>query len=68
MNLDPFEQFADSEVWAALEHAHLIDYVTSLPDLLDHMCSEGGENLRYIEKLILKGNPCNKQKYKWSLS
>ena len=46
MNLDPFEQYTDSEVWTALEHAHLLDYVRSLPELLEHMCTEGGENLR----------------------
>ena len=46
MNLDPFEHYTDSEVWTALEHAHLLDYVRSLPDLLEHICTEGGENLR----------------------
>ena len=48
MNLDPFEQYADDEVWEALEHAHLGDFVSSLPDLLDHACAEGGENLRWV--------------------
>ena len=46
MNLDPFEQHSDEEIWSALKQAHLREFVTSLPEALDHMCSEGGENLR----------------------
>ena len=47
MNLDPFEGYTDEEVWRSLEHAHLKDYVMSLPSGLQHYCAEGGENLRY---------------------
>lgn len=46
MNLDPFDTYSDEDVWHALEHAHLKAHVTSLPDGLQHECSEGGENLR----------------------
>ena len=38
--------FSDDSIWRALEHAHLKDYVESLPDTLHHECGEGGENLR----------------------
>ena len=46
MNLDPFDRYTDEEVWRSLEHAHLKDYVMSLPSGLQHDCAEGGENLR----------------------
>ena len=48
MNLDPFNYYSNEDVWQALEHAHLGAFVTSLPDQLEHECSEGGENLRYL--------------------
>ena len=46
MNLDPFDNHSDEDLWQALEHAHLKAYVQSLPAGLQHECSEGGENLR----------------------
>ncbi len=46
MNLDPFDAYTDEEVWNALELAHLKNFVSELPDKLNHECSEGGENLR----------------------
>lgn len=48
MNLDPFSQYSDEEVWTALELAHLKGFVSSLPDKLNHECAEGGENLRCV--------------------
>lgn len=47
MNLDPFDQHSDEDIWRSLELAHLKNFVSSLPDKLNHECSEGGENLRY---------------------
>ena len=47
MNLDPFDHHTDTEVWAALEHAHLREYVFGLPERLQYYCTEGGSNLRY---------------------
>ncbi|KAB1263533.1 Multidrug resistance-associated protein 1 [Camelus dromedarius] len=46
MNLDPFSQYSDEEVWTSLELAHLKGFVSALPDKLNHECAEGGENLR----------------------
>lgn len=46
MNLDPFEDHNDGDLWTALENAHLKDFVTSLEKGLQHEVSEGGENLR----------------------
>ena len=46
MNLDPFEKFEDDKLWEALHHAHLKDFVQSLPPRLAYECGEGGQNLR----------------------
>uniref|UniRef100_G3U1N1 Multidrug resistance-associated protein 1 n=1 Tax=Loxodonta africana TaxID=9785 RepID=G3U1N1_LOXAF len=46
MNLDPFSQYSDEEIWTSLELAHLKNFVSALPDKLNHECTEGGENLR----------------------
>ncbi|KAK2171195.1 hypothetical protein NP493_1094g03011 [Ridgeia piscesae] len=53
VNLDPFEQYTDEEVWRSLEHAHLKDFVTSLLLGLQHDCAEGGENLRGGQSVCL---------------
>merc|ERR1712136_269495 len=45
INLDPFEAYTDEELWSSLEHSHLKDYVETLPDKLEHVITEGGENL-----------------------
>ena len=46
MNLDPFEEYDDRQLWQALEKAHLKEYVQGLDKKLLFECSEGGENLR----------------------
>ena len=46
MNLDPFDAYSDKQIWLALEHAHLKDFVRSLPAALQYECGEGGQNLR----------------------
>lgn len=53
MNLDPFNSYSDDEVWAALEHAHLKDFVKSLPTGLLHEASEGGENLSVGQRQLI---------------
>jgi hypothetical protein len=47
-NLDPFDMYLDADLWRALQHAHLKHFVEDMPEGLDFMCSEGGDNLRYI--------------------
>lgn len=46
MNLDPFGRHSDEELWRAMEHAHLKNFVQTLTQGLDFECTEGGENLR----------------------
>ncbi|XP_058536855.1 multidrug resistance-associated protein 1 isoform X1 [Ochotona princeps] len=53
MNLDPFSQYSDEEVWTSLELAHLKDFVSGLPDKLNHECAEGGENLSVGQRQLL---------------
>ncbi|XP_063327094.1 multidrug resistance-associated protein 1 [Pelmatolapia mariae] len=53
MNLDPFDSYSDEEVWRALEFSHLKTFVSSLPNKLNHDCSEGGENLSVGQRQLL---------------
>ena len=46
MNLDPFEKYNDDQIWKALEHSHLKEFIMGLENKLNYECSEGGENLR----------------------
>ncbi|KAM9305127.1 multidrug resistance-associated protein 1 [Gastrophryne carolinensis] len=53
MNLDPFEKYTDEEVWSALELAHLKNFISGLPDKLNHECAEGGENLSIGQRQLV---------------
>uniref|UniRef100_A0A8C2SF61 Multidrug resistance-associated protein 1 n=1 Tax=Capra hircus TaxID=9925 RepID=A0A8C2SF61_CAPHI len=53
MNLDPFSQYSDEEVWTSLELAHLKGFVSALPDKLNHECAEGGENLSVGQRQLV---------------
>ncbi|KAM6306423.1 ATP-binding cassette sub-family C member 2 [Aegotheles albertisi] len=53
MNLDPFDQYTDEEIWKALELAHLKTYVQALPMGLLHLISEGGENLSVGQRQLI---------------
>ncbi|XP_075420665.1 multidrug resistance-associated protein 1 isoform X1 [Tenrec ecaudatus] len=53
MNLDPFSQYSDDEVWTSLELAHLKSFVSTLPDKLNHECAEGGENLSVGQRQLV---------------
>ncbi|KAM4829793.1 multidrug resistance-associated protein 1 isoform 2-T2 [Thomomys bottae] len=53
MNLDPFSQYSDEDVWTALELAHLKGFVSTLPDKLEHECAEGGENLSVGQRQLV---------------
>ena len=53
MNLDPFDKNSSEELWKALELAHLKSYVSALPGGLDHLVSEGGENISVGQRQLL---------------
>ena len=46
LNLDPFNEHVDGELWRVLEVSHLKRFVMSLSGGLQHVIAEGGENLR----------------------
>jgi ABC-type multidrug transport system fused ATPase/permease subunit len=46
LNLDPFEEYSDAQLWNALEKAHLSEYVRSLIEGLEYEIADGGSNLR----------------------
>jgi len=55
MNLDPFEEYDDQQIWNALDKANLKKFVENLENTLLFECLEGGENLRFLfnENLFL---------------
>ena len=53
MNLDPFSSHSDQQVWAALEAAHLKQFVTELEAGLEHEVQEGGENLSVGQRQLV---------------
>ncbi|XP_048239473.1 ATP-binding cassette sub-family C member 2-like [Haliotis rufescens] len=52
-NVDPFNKYSDNQIWRALEQAHLKTFVETLPDGLEHECSEGGENMSVGQRQLL---------------
>eukprot|EP00090_Calanus_glacialis_P002437 TRINITY_DN11824_c0_g1_i1.p1 TRINITY_DN11824_c0_g1~~TRINITY_DN11824_c0_g1_i1.p1 ORF type:complete len:1639 (-),score=332.95 TRINITY_DN11824_c0_g1_i1:544-5460(-) len=52
-NLDPFEQYSDEAVWAALRQSHLSEFVSGLSSSLQHEVSEGGENLSVGQRQLI---------------
>ncbi|KAG8523588.1 Canalicular multispecific organic anion transporter 1, partial [Galemys pyrenaicus] len=53
MNLDPFNQYSDGEIWRALELAHLKSFVSGLKLGLSHEVTEAGDNLSIGQKQLL---------------
>ena len=53
MNLDPFEQSTDEQIWDVLEKAHLKSFVEKLDNKLLFECSEGGENLSVGQRQLI---------------
>ncbi|XP_015100143.3 ATP-binding cassette sub-family C member 2 isoform X2 [Vicugna pacos] len=53
MNLDPFNNYSDEEIWKALELAHLKSFVAGLQLGLSHEVTEGGDNLSIGQRQLL---------------
>ena len=45
LNLDPFKEHLNEELWRVLEVSHLKRFEMSLSGGLQHVIAEGGENL-----------------------
>ncbi|VDM45482.1 unnamed protein product [Toxocara canis] len=52
-NLDPFRLYDDHEIWTALELAHLKSFASGLPNGLNHVISEGGENISVGQRQLV---------------
>lgn len=53
MNLDPFNNYSDEDIWKALELAHLKSFVANLQLGLLHELTEGGDNLSIGQRQLL---------------
>ena len=53
INLDPFADHSDDQVWRVLEKAHLRDWAIELEGGLDHQVVEGGENLSVGQRQLV---------------
>lgn len=53
INLDPFNEYSDYQIWNALEHANLKEFVQSLDKKLEFECTEGGDNLSVGQKQLI---------------
>lgn len=53
LNLDPFFEHYDQELWHVLELAHLKDYIMSLPQGLCYKISENGGNLSIGQRQLI---------------
>lgn len=56
MNVDPFNEYSDQQIWDALDKTHLKDCVMKLDRQLLFECFEGGENFRFNFDLYLISN------------
>ena len=51
-NLDPFDEYSDSDVWSALERIHLRSMVEQLPEKLQAPVQENGDNFSVGERQV----------------
>ncbi|XP_063401135.1 multidrug resistance-associated protein 1-like [Mytilus trossulus] len=53
MNIDPMDHHTDEQIWRALEHAHIKNFIQHLPSKLDYDCGEGGQNLSIGQRQLI---------------
>lgn len=53
INLDPFNNYTDEEIWKSLELAHLKPFIASLMGTLSYEITEGGENLSVGQRQLI---------------
>lgn len=52
-NVDPLGCYSDSEIWLALEFSHLKEFALAQTDKLNHVISEGGENISVGQRQLV---------------
>ncbi|KFH63164.1 hypothetical protein MVEG_11199 [Podila verticillata NRRL 6337] len=52
-NLDPFQEQPDTDLWEALERAHLKEYIRSLPGGLSYEVSQNGDNFSVGQRSLI---------------
>ena len=53
MNIDPFNQYSDDQLWQTLKISHLETFVTNLKEGLQHEIAEGGENVSVGQRQLI---------------
>ena len=52
-NIDPFDEHSNEEVWEVLRDVNMADHVETLPNKLDEMVAEGGDNFSAGQRQVL---------------
>jgi ABC-type multidrug transport system fused ATPase/permease subunit len=52
-NVDPFDEFTDAEVWEVLRDVNMHEHVASLPNKLQELVAEGGDNFSAGQRQVL---------------
>ncbi|KAJ1856297.1 hypothetical protein GGH12_004868 [Coemansia sp. RSA 1822] len=52
-NLDPFNNYSDQNIWQALEHAHLADFIRTKDERLEFVVTQSGENFSVGQRQLI---------------
>ncbi|KAJ2292050.1 hypothetical protein IW139_000547 [Coemansia sp. RSA 353] len=52
-NLDPFNSYSDQNIWQALEHAHLADFIRTKDERLEFVVMQSGENFSIGQRQLI---------------
>ncbi|KAJ2113630.1 hypothetical protein IW146_003711 [Coemansia sp. RSA 922] len=52
-NLDPFNTYSDQDIWRALEHTQLADFIRAKDERLEFVVTQGGENFSVGQRQLI---------------